>query len=95
MKFLFTFDPQKSARNKDKHGLDFPAAQALWRGKVIESAAKFENGEMRYANIGKIGNDYWTAIVTYRAGVRRLISVYPSKPHQIEYYERAGKPPPA
>jgi len=26
----FEFDPQKSAVNKDKHGIDFVEAQALW-----------------------------------------------------------------
>jgi len=26
----FEFDPQKSERNKKKHGIDFNEAQALW-----------------------------------------------------------------
>ena len=26
----FEFDPAKSAANKDKHGIDFVEAQALW-----------------------------------------------------------------
>ena len=92
MKFLFTFDPQKSARNKDKHGIAFQAAQALWRGGVVEGDAQSKDGEKRYANIGKIGDVYWTAIITYRAEVRRIISVYPSNPRQIEQYERTRKP---
>ncbi len=92
MKYLFEFDPQKSASNKSKHGIDFQAAQALWRGRVVEGPAQSKDGEMRYAIIGKIGDDFWTAIVTYRAAVRRIISVYPSNLRQIEQYERAGRP---
>ncbi len=93
MNFRFEFDPQKSTSNKTKQGIDFHVAQALWRGRLVESTAQSKDGEMRYANYGKIGDEYWTAIVTYRAGVCRIISVYPSNPRQIEQYERAGQPP--
>ena len=91
MKFTFEYDPQKSARNNDKHGIDFARAQALWIGEVIIVPAKVVDGEMRYANIGKIGDNYWTAIVSYRGAVCRIVSVYPSNPLQINHYERSRK----
>ena len=92
MAIQFEFAPQKSARNKDKHGIDFVAAQTMWSNRVDQVPAAVVNGEMRYANFGKIGNGYWTVIITYRGAVRRIISAYPSKPDQIAYYERSRKP---
>ena len=70
------FDPQKSARNKDKHGIDFDKARVLWLNQVAERPAATKEGEVRYENIGKIGDTHWTAIVTDRGFKRRIISVY-------------------
>jgi uncharacterized DUF497 family protein len=36
----FEFDPQKSGRNKAKHGIDFVEAQALWKSKIVLLRAK-------------------------------------------------------
>jgi uncharacterized DUF497 family protein len=36
----FEFDPQKSETNKAKHGIDFIAAQALWKSKHVLLGAK-------------------------------------------------------
>ena len=88
----FDYDPQKSRSNKSKHGIDFVQAQVLWNQRVLEVQAKPGNGEIRYANVGKIGEDYWPAIITYRGATRRIISVYRSNDRQIAYYERSRKP---
>ena len=88
MSFIFEFDPQKSASNKIKHGIDFIQAQILWKSRVLQNPAKRVEGEVRYLNIGKIGAKRWTAVVTYRGSVRRIISVRPSNPREIEAYER-------
>lgn len=87
----FEFDPRKSASNKAKHGIDFFEAQALWRGRVREMVAESRPREMRYLNIGKIGDKYWTAVITYRVNARRIISAYPSSKLQIEFYERVRR----
>lgn len=87
----FEFDPQKSASNKAKHGIDFVEAQEIWSGHVAQIVAGFRGGEMRYANFGKIGDKYWTVILTYRLARRRIISAYPSNSLQIECYERSRK----
>ena len=51
----FEFDEAKSQANLDKHGMDFIAAQELWRDPyLLEIRAKSE-GEPRFALIGKIG----------------------------------------
>ena len=63
----FEFDPQKSAINKAKHGIDFIEAQVLWKSKHIRLGAK-DAFEKRYMIIGKIEREYWSAIITYRGG---------------------------
>ena len=41
----FEFDPEKSASNKDKHGIDFIEAQALWQdgGAILVRANRQMN----------------------------------------------------
>jgi hypothetical protein len=49
----FEFDPQKSAINKAKHGIDFIEAQVLWKSKHVRLGAK-DALEKRYMILGKI-----------------------------------------
>ena len=87
----FEFDPDKSASNKAKHGIDFIEARALWRRFVSEDPADFR-GEMRYVIIGVIGVKHWTAVVTQRGGVIRIISARQANPDEIQRYERRIQP---
>lgn len=49
----FEYDPQKSASNKLKHGLDFEEAQGLWEDeRLLIFPLRFED-EPRQACIGK------------------------------------------
>ncbi|MBQ0832393.1 BrnT family toxin [Marinobacter sp.] len=83
----FEFDEAKSQANLDKHGIDFVAAQKLWKDPyLLEIRAKSED-EPRFALIGKIDERYWSAIVTYREGHIRLISVRHSRKKEVELYE--------
>lgn len=86
----FEYDPNKSDTNKLKHGIDFDEAQALW-GDVdrVEIPAR-ETDEPRFLVIGKIGNKHWSAVVAYRSGNTRLISVRRSRKEEIEIYEGLG-----
>lgn len=81
------FDEAKSQANLDKHGIDFVAAQELWKDPyLLEIRAKSED-EPRFALIGKVGEKHWSAVVTYREGRIRLISVRRSRKKEIELYE--------
>ncbi|WP_409526178.1 BrnT family toxin [Nitrincola sp. MINF-07-Sa-05] len=83
----FEFDETKSKANMDKHGIDFEAAQQLWNDPgLLEIRAKSE-GETRFLLIGKIGPKHWSAVVTYRVGRIRLISVRRSRKKEIDLYE--------
>ncbi len=83
----FEFDPDKSERNKKKHGIDFHEAQALWDDPdLIQIPAKTVD-EHRFIVIGMIGDTHWTAVTTHRSARTRLISVRRSRTEEIGIYE--------
>ncbi len=83
----FEFDEAKSQANQDKHGIDFVAAQELWKDPhLLEIRAKSED-EPRFVLIGKVSEKHWSAVVTYREGRIRLISVRRSRKKEVEFYE--------
>jgi hypothetical protein len=86
----FEFDPGKSDANKQKHGIDFVEAQALWEDPdVVEIPARTED-EPRSLVIGRIGDTRWSAVVTLRDGRTRIISVRRSRDEEVEIYESTG-----
>ena len=84
----FEFDPDKSAANRDKHGMDLTSAQTLWSdaGLVILSS-KYPD-EPRFLAIGRIADQHWTAIFTGRDDAVRLISVRRARQNEKEIYEQ-------
>jgi uncharacterized DUF497 family protein len=83
----FQFDAEKSASNKDKHGIDFVEAQALWRyDRFIVVPAK-SSGEARLALIAKLGDKHWVAIHTMRGNAVRIISVRRARDMEEQLYE--------
>jgi uncharacterized protein len=85
--YQFEFYAEKSARNKEKHGIDFLEAQLLWDDPdLLEIPAKTEDEE-RFVVIGMIGSKHWSGIVTYRNYNIRIISVRRSRIEEVELYE--------
>lgn len=83
----FEYDPIKSASNKDKHGIDFEEAQALWDDDdMVTGEARFV-GELRYVITGKVGDRAWTAVYTLRDDRVRLISVRRARDDEVRRYE--------
>ncbi len=63
----FEFDPEKSDKNKHKHGIDFYEARAMWDGPdLIEITARTRD-EPRFLVIAKIAEKHWSAVMTYRS----------------------------
>jgi uncharacterized DUF497 family protein len=84
---IFEYDPSKSVANKDKHGIDFDEARALWTdGDRIEIPAAYRDEE-RIAVIGLINAHVWTAIITYRGNAVRIISARRANKKEIALYE--------
>jgi uncharacterized DUF497 family protein len=83
----FEFDEAKSQANLSKHGINFADAQLLWDDpRLLEIPAKTED-EPRYLVIGLMNKKHWSAVITYRGGSIRLISVRRSRPEEVALYE--------
>ena len=87
---VFEFDLRKSESNKAKHGIDFFEAQALWNSKHVILGAK-DALKRRYMVIGTIGQQHWSAIITYRGTKIRVISVRRSTALEIENYGKLAR----
>lgn len=84
----FEFDPAKSDANLHKHGIDFLAAQALWRDPALLEIPARTNGESRFLVIARLRGRHWSAVITYRQQTIRLISVRRSRPEEVQLYEQ-------
>ena len=83
----FEYDPDKSAENKRKHGIDFEEAQKLWAdARLVEIPARTMD-EPRWLLIGMINEKHWSAIITRRGENVRLISVRRSRDDEVAIYE--------
>jgi len=84
----FEYDINKSLANKQKHGIDFEAAQKLWDDPyAFEIPSSHNEDEERFLVLGKIASKNYTAIITYRGDVIRIISVRRSREKEIKLYE--------
>ncbi len=83
----FEFDPRKSASNKQKHGINFREAQALWDDPDSIEIPVQTVDEPRYLVIGIIEGKHWSGIITYRGEKVRIISVRRSRKEEVEIYE--------
>jgi hypothetical protein len=83
----FEYDDDKSQANLEKHGIDFLDAQVLWEDPDLLEIRARSDDEPRFLVIGRIGARCWSAVVTYRNGTIRLISVRRSRKREVELYE--------
>ena len=83
----FEFDRRKSQTNKEKHGIDFVEAQALWKDPDRIEIPAVTIDEPRFVVIGKISDTHWSTIITYRGEKIRIISVRRSRVEEIKIYE--------
>ena len=54
----FEFDEKKSRTNKKKYGIDFIAAQLLWRDDMLIEIPARTSDEPRFLIIGKIDSKH-------------------------------------
>jgi uncharacterized DUF497 family protein len=83
----FEFDPSKSVSNKEKHGIDFVEAQALWDDPDRFEVPARTDQEERLLLIGRIGREHWSAVFTRRADKTRIISARRARTEEVEAYE--------
>jgi uncharacterized protein len=85
--YEFEYDPVKSQSNKLKHGIDFEEAQSLWSDVERVEIQAISTTEPRVMVIGKLQQKHWSAIVTYRNQIIRIISVRRSRDSEVALYE--------
>lgn len=85
---IFEFDPDKSAANLAKHGIDFETAQALWTDDKLTEIPARSVEEFRVAIVAVIDGKCWTAVYTERGDAYRIISVRRARPSEVNEYER-------
>jgi len=83
----FEFDRAKSEANKAKHGIDFGEAQALWEDPDLVEIPARTTDEPRFVVIGRIGQEHWSGVITYRGDRIRFISLRRSRKEEINIYE--------
>ena len=83
----FEFDAAKGVKNKDKHGIDFHEAQALWDDPDLIEIPARTTEEPRFLVIGKIEGKHWSGVITQRGDTIRIISVRRSRKEEIAIYE--------
>jgi uncharacterized DUF497 family protein len=84
----FEYDETKSQTNQQKHGINFIEAQQLWEDdNLLEFPARKVENEERFFAIGIINQKNWTAVITYRTDIIRIISVRRSRTEEIKVYE--------
>jgi uncharacterized protein len=83
----FEFDPDKSASNLEKHGIDFAGVQALWEDTMrVEIPARTVD-EPRWLVIGKIAEKHWSVVITYREQRIRIVSARRARKEERALYE--------
>jgi uncharacterized DUF497 family protein len=84
---MFEYDPDKSAANLAKHGIDFEQAQALWDDDDRLVILSSTPDEVRWMVIGRILERNWTAVCTDRDDAVRIISVRRSRDNEVRDYD--------
>ena len=83
----FEFDESKSRSNHEKHGIDFIDAQRLWDDPDLVEIEANSIDEPRTLVIGSIHDKVWSAVITRRSGVIRIISVRRARKAEVAIYE--------
>jgi len=83
----FEYDPVKSERNKEKHGIDFKEAQPLWLDRDSVGFVAKSDDEDRFAIIASLKKKLWVAFYTPRENRIRIISVRRARTNERKLYE--------
>lgn len=83
----FEFDPVKSKKNKEKHGIDFEEAKELWEDPYAKGFPARSDDEIRYAIMAKYKRKLWMGYYTLRDERIRIISVRRARKGERKIYE--------
>lgn len=83
----FEFDPDKNLANREKHGISFEDAQALWEDEDRLQIPAISETEERFALLASFRTKVWAAFFIYRGNAIRLISFRRARTNEVELYE--------
>lgn len=83
----FVYNEHKCAANREKHGVDFEEAQALWLDPDLLVIPARTEDEPRSLCIGRIRGVCWAAVTTMRGENVRIISVRRARTRKMLLYE--------
>lgn len=73
----FEWDEEKRRRNLADHSVDFADAALIFEGEVLETKdSRADYGEARYRALGRVDNDNFLVVYTWRGSNRRIISAW-------------------
>jgi uncharacterized DUF497 family protein len=82
----FEFDPQKSAANERKHGVNFEQAQVMWHDQKAITLEAMTEPEARFVRIVGFSGAIWRIVYTIRNQNIRFISVSRAKRSEEKLY---------
>ncbi len=86
------FDRAKNQKNLAKHGLELDLIRELdWERAVIEEDNRQDYGEYRYRIFAPYQNALYSAVVTWRRGKLRGISIRKASAKERKRYEKENQ----
>lgn len=87
---MFEFDKNKSALNKEKHGIDFEEAKEIWADPEVLQLPLKSDDEHRALYVGMIDGKLWGAITTHRGKNIRIISAHRLDGKYLKFYNKGA-----
>jgi hypothetical protein len=83
----FEWDPKKNRANRQKHGIDFIDAAAIFSSPCVEGLdERFSNGEARIIAYGQLGSHVIAVVFCWRKDRRRIISARKATRSETKMY---------
>jgi uncharacterized DUF497 family protein len=85
----FEWDEAKSQECPEKRGFDFAFASRLWERRVIEREDnRRDYGEVRIRALGRIGDQYFVVVFTWRGASGRIISARRANEKEVGRWQK-------
>jgi uncharacterized DUF497 family protein len=87
---FFEWDEEKSERNLRERGFDFELAVRIFASPTMEEEDQRANyGERRFVATGRVGEDIFVVVYTWRGLYRRIISARRASRRERDDYREA------
>ncbi|MBF0481963.1 MAG: BrnT family toxin [Desulfovibrionaceae bacterium] len=85
----FEWDERKRTSNREKHGIDFEDAPAVFSpDMIVFEDHRREYGEQRYIGMGTLCGRIVVTVFTVRGDTVRIISMRKANRREAAYYEK-------